>query len=173
MFDPSENFLTEPRIVKDPGRILVGMSQIMTVADFPVSELWKRFMPRKEELKGRKSGEWISAAVYPDGYFTSFDPQRSFEKWAAAEVEPSFEIPPGMQTLKVAEGLYAVFHYKGMSSDRSVYQYIFGTWLPGSGYRVDHRPHFEILGDMYRNDNRESEEAIWIPVRKAEALSMM
>ncbi len=165
MFDPQKNLISEPKLVRDPGRIFVGMSQTMSVADFPVSDLWKRFKSRRSELQGRKSGEWISAAVYPEDYFTSFDPHIPFVKWAAAEINESAETPQGMETLEVPAGLYAVFHYRGLSSDRGVYQYIFGIWLPGSGYRVDHRPHFEILGDKYRNNDPESEEEIWIPIR--------
>jgi AraC family transcriptional regulator len=46
------------------------------------------------------------------------------------------------------------------------FTYIFTRWLPASGYQLDNRPHFEILGDKYKNNDPESEEEIWIPVRK-------
>jgi AraC family transcriptional regulator len=42
---------------------------------------------------------------------------------------------------------------------------IFATWLPSSKYVLDHRPHFEILGDKYKNDNLKFEEEIWTPVQ--------
>jgi AraC family transcriptional regulator len=40
------------------------------------------------------------------------------------------------------------------------------TWLPSSDYVLDNRPHFEILGEKYKINDPESEEKIWIPVRK-------
>ncbi|WP_339791455.1 GyrI-like domain-containing protein [uncultured Imperialibacter sp.] len=46
-----------------------------------------------------------------------------------------------------------------------MFEYIFGTWLPASAYDLDDRPHFEVLGDNYKNNDPTSEEEIWIPIR--------
>jgi AraC family transcriptional regulator len=40
-----------------------------------------------------------------------------------------------------------------------------GTWLPGSDFVLDTRPHFEVLGDQYKNNDTTSEEEIWIPIK--------
>ncbi len=53
----------------------------------------------------------------------------------------------------------------GSSIDKSIYQYIFGIWLPNSVYLLDDRPHFEVLGTKYKNAKTDSEEEIWIPIR--------
>lgn len=48
----------------------------------------------------------------------------------------------------------------------SLAEYIYGSWLPNSTeYARDNRPHFEILGEKYKNNDPESEEEIWIPVK--------
>jgi AraC family transcriptional regulator len=47
----------------------------------------------------------------------------------------------------------------------AAFEYIFATWQLSSKYVLDHRPHFEILGDKYKNDNLESEEEIWTLVQ--------
>ena len=70
-----------------------------------------------------------------------------------------------MEAFILTGGLYAVFDYKGLNTDHSIYQYIFGTWLPNSDYVLDNRPHFEILGDKYKNNDPTSEEEIWIPIK--------
>jgi AraC family transcriptional regulator len=70
-----------------------------------------------------------------------------------------------METFTLESGLYAVFHYQGLSTDSSIFIYIFGTWLPNSEYELDARPHFEILGDKYKNGDPTSEEDIWIPIK--------
>jgi len=58
-----------------------------------------------------------------------------------------------METVTLPGGLYAVFDYKGPSNDFSIFQYIFSTWLTGSGYKLDKRPHFEVLGEKYKNND--------------------
>jgi len=35
-----------------------------------------------------------------------------------------------------------------------------------SEFMLDDRPHFALMGDRYKNDDPESEEEIWIPVKK-------
>jgi AraC family transcriptional regulator len=144
---------------------LVGMKMTMSLADYKVGELWKSFMPRRKEIENAWADELISMSVYDASHFIDFTPTREFEKWAAIEVEDFENVPRGMDRFVLPDGLYAVFHYKGLSTDNSVYQYIFGTWLPASGFVLDNRPHFEVLGAKYKNNDPESEEEIWIPIR--------
>jgi hypothetical protein len=103
--------------------------------------------------------------VYMPAHFADFKLTNEFEKWACVEVTDFDHVPSDMETFNLAEGLYAVFDYKGLSSDPSIFQYIFGTWLPSSEYILDNRPHFEILGDKYKNNDLNSEEEIWVPIK--------
>ena len=32
-------------------------------------------------------------------------------------------------------------------------------------YTLDDRPHFEILGEKYKNQDPDSEEELWIPIK--------
>ena len=93
------------------------------------------------------------------------DFHQEFEKWAAVEVAAFDDVPEGLETFTLGGGRYAVFDYKGASTDSRIFVYIFTEWLPASGYALDDRPHFEILGDRYRNADPESEEEIWIPIK--------
>jgi AraC family transcriptional regulator len=61
--------------------------------------------------------------------------------------------------------MYAVFDYKGLNTDSSIFIYIFTEWLPGSIYVLDERPHFEVLGEKYKNNDPDSEEEICIPIK--------
>ena len=45
-------------------------------------------------------------------------------------------------------------------------QHIFTRWLPESNYRLDNRPHFEVLGERYKNNDPNSEEEVWIPIKQ-------
>jgi len=146
-------------------KTIVGIMRPMCFARFDPSEVWKSFMPNLSLIAQRTSSDLLSVAVYPQGFFEVFDAEKEFEKWAAVEVSGVNEIPGGWNTMIIPAGLYAVFHYKGSSTDSTIFQYIFGTWMPASGYEVDDRPHLEILGNRYQNSDRNSEEEIWIPVR--------
>jgi AraC family transcriptional regulator len=93
------------------------------------------------------------------------DVHQEFDKWATVEVSNFSYLPDEMESFVLDEGLYAVFNYKGLNTDNRIFIYIFTEWLPDSNYLLDNRPHFEILGDKYKNNDPESEEEIWIPVQ--------
>ena len=152
-----------PRIETLPEKKLVGQRMRMTLASNKTGELWRNFMPRRREIKSVTSN-LFSMQVYNQpmdvGNFN-----QEFEKWAAIEVIDFDTIPAGMESFELPGGLYAVFFYRGLSTDTKIFQYIFGSWLPGSNYLLDNRPHFEILGERYKNNDPNSEEEIWIPIK--------
>ena len=153
-----------PRIQTLAEKKLIGMRMQMSLADNKTGLLWKAFMPRRKEVSNQLSSELISLQVYPPSYFQNFNPTAEFEKWAAVEVADVNSIPSGMDTLVIPSGLYAVFDYKGSSTDSRIFQYIYTTWLPASEYVLDNRPPFEVLGEKYKNNDASSEEEIWIPI---------
>jgi AraC family transcriptional regulator len=76
-------------------------------------------------------------------------------------------MPADMELLLAQSCLYAVFVHHGPASEaQKTYQYIFGTWLPGSEYLLDDKAHFAIMGEKYKHEDPDSEEEIWIPVKK-------
>lgn len=144
----------------------MGKKMRMSFSDNKTFELWRSFMPRRNEIKNAVGTELYSVEVYRPGYFDDFNPDQLFEKWAAMEVEDFGAVPNGMETLTTPEGLYAVFVHRGPASEGSkTYQYIFRTWLPNSDYVPDERPHFAIMGEKYKQDDPNSEEELWIPVK--------
>ncbi len=155
-----------PRIETITERKLVGLCQTMSFAKFELAQLWQAFMPLRKSIENPVNSDAISLAIYQPEHFGHFDPNRSFEKWASVEVSDWENIPEGLEILWLPGGKYAVFQYKGSSTDTSIYQYIFGSWLPQSDFELDQRPHFEVLGSKYRNNDPESEEEIWIPIRE-------
>lgn len=156
----------QPRIENLLEKKLIGKRLKMSFAENRTMELWRSFMPGRNEIKNRVNQDLISMQVYDDAFsFSNFDANASFEKWAVAEVSEFDAIPDGMESYTLSAGLYAVFEYKGLNTDTAIFQYIFGTWLPLSEYALDNRPHFEVLGPKYKNNDPESEEEIWIPIK--------
>jgi AraC family transcriptional regulator len=157
----------EPRIETIAEKLLVGKRISMSHADNRTAELWRSFMPQRNSIANRVDGNLISMQVYDDNFsFAQFNPNATFYKWAAAEVSSHDTIPDGMEAYTIPAGMYAVFTYKGNPINAgSFFQYIFAEWLPQSKYVLDARPHFEVLGDKYKNNDDGSEEEVWIPVR--------
>ncbi len=145
---------------------LIGKHMTMSLSDNKTGELWRSFMLRRKEIQNNIGTTLYSMQVYDPSYFIHFDPNKIFEKWATIEVTDFETVPDGMETITLSSGLYAVFIHKGdASTGPQIFRYIFETWLPGSEYVLDHRPHFEKLGEKYKNNDPDSEEEIWIPVK--------
>lgn len=144
---------------------LVGQRRVMSLAADTTPELWRGFMQQRHVLPA--SEVRYSLQLYPPGYFANFSSETLFEKWAAQEVvAPHCAVPAGFETLALAGGLYAVFLHRGPASHGpATFRYIFTSWLPASGYVLDGRPHFELLGEKYRNGGLDSEEEIWLPIK--------
>lgn len=158
--------LAEPELVNVAERKLIGQQLQMSFAENTTPLLWKSFMPQRRMIRSIDDN-LFSAALYPNDFFDRFHPETVFEKWAAVEVEDFSHIPGSMEKLVIPAGLYAKFHYKGSPDDApEVYRHIFNDWLPKSTVRLDNRPHFEILGEQYKNGGPDSEEDIYIPVRR-------
>ena len=157
--------MVSPQIINSKERKVIGINMTMSMANNHTSTLWRTFMPRRMEVQG-VSDNLISMQIYPEGYFQNFNPTIEFTKWACKEVNYLDTIPEGMESITIPEGDYAIFHYKGMPGDPSIFKYIFSEWLPKSNYQLDNRPHFEVLGSKYKQGSPNSEEEIWIPVRK-------
>jgi len=155
----------QPLIKSIPEKQLVGISVSMSFAENKTAELWQHFIPRIKEINQRSSENKVSMQLYDTDHFLQFNPTKKFTKWAAVEVEQVEKLPEGMESILMPGGLYAIFHYKGSSNDPNIFQYIFSQWLPSSGYQLDDRPHFEILGERYKNNDPNSEEDIYIPIR--------
>ncbi|HCE57617.1 MAG TPA: GyrI-like domain-containing protein [Prolixibacteraceae bacterium] len=153
----------QPQIKTIGPKKLLGVCRVMSLAENQTGELWRSFMPRLKEIETRVGNELFSLQVYDEDYFQQFDPLNEFEKWALAEVRNFSVIPDEMEPFELPGGLYAVFQHKGMGTE--IFQHIFSAWLPNSDFQLDDRPHFEVLGEKYKQGSADSEEEIWVPVK--------
>lgn len=154
----------KPKIAQIKGKKLVGMRLKMSLVDNKTGDLFRAFMPLKKEIKSTTSGDVFALQHYN---LLTFTPQTIFEKWACVEVSEYKTIPNGMETLILEAGTYAVFLHKGSTETfMNSVEHILFTWLPNSEYKLDDRPHFEVLGKAYLGPNNpNSEEEIWIPIQ--------
>ena len=154
------------RIEKINENKLVGKRLTMSYANYRVGELWQSFMPKRNKILNNLNKDLISMVIYNATHFTDFKPNNQFERWATVEVSDFNNVPEEMETFLLPAGLYAVFlHIGDAKTFVNNFKYIMEIWLPNSEYVLDNRPHFEVLGEKYKNNDPHSEEEIWIPIR--------
>ena len=142
---------------------LVGISAQMSYIDNQTQKLWETFIPFSKKIIHKQSNDFYSLQVFPENFFKAFNPTIAFEKWALVPVTAIESNIEPCKPFILPAGLYAVFHHKGM--DTSIFQRIYGEWIPQSPYQLVNRPHFEILGEKYKKGSPDSEEDIYIPIR--------
>ena len=158
------NAIMEPEIVELESKKLVGMRMEMSLSENRTSELWRAFMPRRAEVENRINDEFYSLQNYGENW--DFSPDKRFEKWALVEVASFENIPGGMEEYRLEGGTYAVFTHLGPAAEaQKTFHYIFGEWLPTSGYAVDNREQFEVLPAGYNPLDPHAKEEIWVPVK--------
>lgn len=156
----------EPRLEELPEKKLVGKHLHMSLANNRTGELWQSFMPYRKNIKNSVGTDLYALQVYESSMdFKNFNVETPFEKWSLVEVSTFDELPEGMEAFTLEKGLYAVFIHKGLNF-QPTFQRIFYEWLPSSNYLLDQRPHFELLGASYKNNSEDSEEEVWVPVKK-------
>lgn len=160
--------MMQPRIETLPTKKLVGKSIKMSLAANKTTELWSSFMPERKTIKNTIGSDFFSIQSYEKSLdFKDFNPNTEFTKCAMVETSKFEDIPENMETLILKGGLYAVFIHKGMAKDfPKTSHYIFSQWLPNSDFELDQREHFELLGAKYNPIDENSEEEVWIPIKK-------
>ena len=157
--------MRNPRIKILKEKKLAGKYLKMSLVNNRTAELWRSVIPMIDQIENTINKDKIALQIYPDIYFDNYDPKLEFVKWAAVEVTDFKDIPTKLDTFVLEGGLYAIFDYKGSSADSRIFEYIYSSWLPKSDYKLDKRPHFEVLGEKYKNNDPDSQEEVWIPIQ--------
>ena len=156
-----------PRIELIPQKKLVGHVMEMSLVNNKTFALFSGFMPSRKQIKHALSANVFEVMVYDHSYFKNFNPSHPFIKWAALEVSQPETNDETMQSFVLDEGLYAVFQYQGLPNNFGMFMNaILTKWLPNSNYNLDDRPHFNVLGDKYKNNDPDSEEDVYIPIKE-------
>ena len=152
-----------PKLIESSQINVIGLStRIKLHEQHKIVALWKQFMPRKRELDNCVSEKLIAMQVF--SLDKNGDPKQDFDIWACAEVDDFNSIPQNLKKFTIPSGKYAVFLHKGTDA-RLTYENIMSKWLENSGYAIDDRPHFQVMGEKYKNGSHDSEEDFYIPIK--------
>lgn len=153
-----------PKIVTLESKKYVGLNKVMTLREDKTFDLWNSFMPLRKTIKNSINNNLVSLQVY-DSTPSVISMNKSFTKWVLVEVDDFSKIPDKLESFEFEGGMYAVFNYKGLSTDKSIFVEIYTNWLPDSIYALDNRPHFQVMGEKYKINDSNSEEEIWVPIQ--------
>ncbi len=160
----------KPSTVKIEDKKLIGMKIATSINNSRSAELWSKFTCRINEIENRVDQNKFYEFRIPDEDFdlNNFTEDTDFYEFAGTEVENFDNIPDGMLSQTIPGGNYIVFTHKGKTSDLfKIYEYIWGTWLPNSGYNVEIGYDFELYDERFTGPmNKESEIDIYIPIKK-------
>lgn len=157
----------EEEIIERDKLTLVGIKIETTLSENKTFILWNDFMKRVKEIKHRSDDNYYSVQRYPnDSDMDSLTPITTFEKWAAVSVNNVEYIPDGMEIVEIEKGKFAKFQHHGLASDFfRTSQFIFGTWLPASDYRLRNAHRFEVMDSNYKGPNDpDAKEDVFIPI---------
>ncbi|OIQ38291.1 MAG: GyrI-like domain-containing protein [Bacteroidetes bacterium MedPE-SWsnd-G1] len=159
--------MIQPNIIELQPKRMLGKSVRMTLAENKTYELWRSFQMQRSIIENAVGNDLYSLQLYDQLLDPqSFLPTTPFTKWALTEVTNQDNIPKGYKPFVLSGGLYAVFDLIGSIPEFiALNNYIFAEWLPNSNYQLDHRAHFELLGQNYKPNDPASEEQVWIPIK--------
>lgn len=160
-----ENITMEPTFKETEEVKVIGlMASFNEDTKHGIPDLWNSFGPRMGEIKTRLEGCTYGVC------FPATLGDDTFEYMAAVPVSNFGTIPDGMVARVMPPHKYAVFTHK-MGEDslhndlqKSV-QYIWGTWLPASGYEHARVPDFELYDERMDALTGKGEFDLYIPIK--------
>ncbi len=164
-----EGLSIKPLTVKIKEKKIIGMKTGTSLKNSRIADLWTKFACRIGEIQNRtdKNNYYEFRIPEEDFDLNKFTEDTEFFEFAGVEVSDFEYIPDEMLSQTIPGGDYAVFTHKGKTEDLfKIYEYIWGTWVPNSGFNVDLRYDFELYGERFKGPgNIDSEIDIHIPVK--------
>lgn len=149
----------EPRIIFDKEFRIVGMMKRVKPGDDLIRDLWNDFNQRIPEIKNSVSCDGLLGLCE---YMPDITDESKFTYIACIEVSSFNYIPDGMITKIIPHSKYAVFTHKGcLNGLKDTYKFIYGAWLPNSGYELAELDTIEL----YCSNNNKSMLDIYIPIK--------
>jgi AraC family transcriptional regulator len=160
-----------PVLVEFPTRAYVGM-EIQIPSPFTddfgyidlVTEMWLNFNPRRKEVSHRKKGKGYALVRSPSGMM--IEDTLPYVASVEIDLKSPEPLPPGMKRFDMNQQLYACFETHGVAdTTRMSLDYIYGFWLPQSGYKRATGFDMKIFDFRMRLDRPDSISTYCIPVQ--------
>jgi len=167
----SQDIQREPEILVWPALNLVGF-ETMIPSPFAVDapycstlfESWQKLITTQNEIPNRLSPNFYGMTISPSGQFT--EPELRY--MAGTPVESFEQQQEGMATCQIPSQLVARFDVFDVSADTvgKTIDYIYGYWLPNSGYRRGLGNDYEFFEEIATFDRPIERSKYVIPLAK-------
>jgi predicted transcriptional regulator YdeE len=156
----------DPRIVERDEMLLVGSPYFGDPSTGEFGQTWMRFDAQAKEIQTRVNPTYSYGLEF---YTEEMEKSHRWYYMAAVEVPNLDVIPMGLVAKRLPAGLYAVHTVPAfLQKIGEGFGYIYGTWLPGSGYEVAHPYDFEFYEDgRFKGiDVEGSEIDLYVPIKR-------
>ncbi len=164
-----EGLTIQPEIVEVGPVKIVGLRDTTTIKNNKIPAMWQKFNPRIDEIRQRTNNirGYGICEVDPDFDMRLFNEDTEYKELVGVAVKDFTEIPPGMVAKTLQGGRYAVFTHNGkLVTLQLTYEYIWGTWVPGTKYEIDLRDDFEYYDEQFLGpEDENSRMFIYIPIK--------
>ena len=155
------SFYLEPKIILDKAYKLIGMKEMLKPGSDEIKNLWNTFTSRKSEVKNVIAPN-IELGICE--YMPNITDESEFSYFAGVEVTDFCHVPKSMLNKTITNFKYAVFTHKGpLTMLKDTYNFIYGVWLPQSGYELAEADTIELYDN--RLTTTEVEFDIHIPLQ--------
>ena len=156
----------QPKIITREADMAIGMGGSFTQGDTEkISALWMKFVDRIPEIQNKKDYSLgVCMSAHPK---VPVKPGDTFVYVAAMPVSKVEHVPDGMVVCELPKSTYALFTHKGQISDiRHTVEYIWGTWIPESNYKLRDTPDFELYDERFDPATGSGEVDIYVPIEE-------
>jgi AraC family transcriptional regulator len=150
----------EPEFVQRPAFTLVGIKYRGKNEQGEIPQLWNAFMDSMKDIP-----RIVNPQVCYGAQNNFNEATGEFDYLAAYEVPEDSQPPAGMETWPVTAGHYAVFRTT-LPDIMQTYEYIYGTWMPQSGYQRASGVEFELYDDTFNSQDPTSTLSLYVPLTK-------
>lgn len=162
MDDPKKGIVAEPRFETGHFLLIAGLGgRFSPDTTEGIPKLWETFMPHIGQVPAQKGDVTYGICCNPDG-------QGGFEYIAGVEISKLDDLPERYRWIEVQPQQYAVFEHTGsLDTLPQTFQYIWKTWLPGSGRTAADAPEFERYSADFNPETGTGTLEIWVPLQAA------
>ncbi len=154
---------SSPRFEKRGEFTVMGIQAKDALDETTMDKIRKEFAENKQAIP-----QTIDDSEYGITFFgKEFDPAKKtgYYYLVGKQVSQVAEVPAGMTLHKVPGALYAVFEHRGpATSIDKTFAYIFGEWIPKSGYSPAMQDIIERYDSRYKIESPDSIMEIWVPL---------
>lgn len=148
------------KIVTRPAFTVVGLAYYGKNEHEEIPQLWQEFGKRYHEIQHAVNQE-VGYGVCDHVDLNT----GQFDYLAGVEVSRAADLPEGMVHWEIPEQTYAVFTCT-LPALGEIFDQIYQTWLPQSGYQRVLGPEFELYEEGFDSEDPDSEMYVYVPVEQ-------